>query len=102
MCVLYIPKYLHLSEPQQQEHLALCLYRALPEAPSPGLSLSDLPLSAAASAAAVEFVALGGVSHDNDDVDDDVGFVFYVHSAITTPVLDGGWDVNVLTQRYVS
>lgn len=69
---------------------ALC---TLPESPFPGLSLSDLPLPAAA-AAAFQFVLFGGVDHDNNDVDDDGGGCFDVHSAIITSVLDGKWDEN--------
>lgn len=81
----------------------------LPESPYPGLSLSDVPLTAtAAAAAAVQFVLGERVVHENDDVDDGAGdgggggVFFCVHSAITTPVLDGRWDENVLTHKHVS
>lgn len=62
----------------------------------PGLSLSDLPVPAAA----VHFVVVVGSDHDNDDVDDDGG-CFDVLSAITIPVLDGRWDENVLTHTNI-
>lgn len=72
--------------------VTVCWNSALPESPVPGLSLSDLPLPAAA---AVEFVLVGEAGHEHDDGDDDCGGYFDVHSAIKTPVLDGWWDVNV-------
>lgn len=74
----------------------------LPESPYPGLSLSCVPLTA--TAAAVQFVLGEGVVHENDDVDDGGGggVFFYVHSAITTPELDGRWDENVLAHKHVS
>lgn len=73
----------------------------LPESPYPGLSLSYVT----ATAAAVRFVLGEGVVHENDDVDDGDGgggVFFYVHSAITTPELDGRWDENVLAHKHVS
>lgn len=82
-----------------------CTYSALPESPFPGLSLSDLSLpaaAAAAAAAAVQFVLVGVADHDNDVDDDGGGGCFDVRSAITTPVLDGRWDENVLTHKHIS
>lgn len=75
------------------------MYVALPESPFPDLSLSDPPLPAAA---VVQFVLAGVADHGNDVGDDGGGGgggCFLVHSAITTPVLDGRWDENVLTHK---
>lgn len=73
---------------------------ALPESPNPGLSLSDLPQTAAAAAASaefvLEFVLVGWVEYGFDEVDD-CGGCFDVRSVITTPLLDGRWDENALT-----
>lgn len=51
----------------------------------------------------MQFVLVGGANHDYDDGDGgDGGGCFDVRSsAITTPVLDGRWDENVLTHKLV-
>lgn len=45
----------------------MSVWRSLPESPFPGLSLSELPLPAAAT---VQFVVVGGADRGNDDAED--------------------------------
>lgn len=67
----------------------------LPQSPFPGLSLSDLQLPAVP--------VVGEVAHDNEDADDDDeggAGCFVVHSANTTPELDGRWDGHGFSHKH--
>lgn len=71
----------------------------LPESLNPGLSLSVLQLLPASAES--DSALVGSFCHDNDadgDDGDDVR-VSCVHSANTTPVLDGRWDERVKVRQ---